>query len=198
MPCKYDSLMGTAMTQIPKALKSGTVLLDNATVARIEISNGTATGVTYQRDGETITANARKLVVVSAGAIGSPLLLFNSGVNRLNANVGKYLRAHPGISMDCLLPGEEWNSDRGYQWNLNHFVMDAKGEPMDALVHASAGFATVTPWISAEVGFFGKPFKDLMRRYRSRAGAFIFTLKPNVYGRVVGSVDEPGVLFRKS
>ncbi|MSV28970.1 MAG: GMC family oxidoreductase, partial [Bryobacterales bacterium] len=41
VPCKYDSLMSTAITQIPKALKNKAVLIDNATVLRVEISNNT-------------------------------------------------------------------------------------------------------------------------------------------------------------
>ena len=105
MPCKYDSLMSTALTQIPKAIQAGAVLLDNATVLQVNITNGTATGVTYLRNGETITANARKLVVVSAGAIGTPLILRDSGVFDLNANVGNYLRAHPGIPLDRAVAG---------------------------------------------------------------------------------------------
>jgi len=58
MPCKYDSLMSTAITQIPKAQASGMVLLDKATVTKINITNGKATGVTYVRNGVTTTANA--------------------------------------------------------------------------------------------------------------------------------------------
>ena len=45
MPCKYDSLMGTAQTQIPKAIAAGATVLDNATVVKVEITNNKATGV---------------------------------------------------------------------------------------------------------------------------------------------------------
>jgi len=196
MPCKYDALMSTAVTQIPKAIQHGAIMADNATVVKVEISsNRTATGVTYTRNGETVTANARKLVVVSSGAMGTPLILFNSDVHRLNKNVGQYLRAHPGIAMDALVPGQDWNSDRGYQWNCNHFVMDKNGQPMDVLVHASASFPAATPWTTAQVGFFGKPYKDLMRQFQQRVGAFLFQLKPKIHGRVVGSVEQPLVFY---
>ncbi|MEO7651334.1 MAG: GMC family oxidoreductase [Bryobacteraceae bacterium] len=189
MPCKYDSLMSTAHTQIPKALAAGAKLLDNATVVNVEISNNIATGVTYVRNGETVTVNARKLVVVSAGAIGTPLLLRDSGVHLKNPNVGRWLRAHPGVPIDVLLPGDDWGTDRGYQWNIHHHVMDDNGEPLDAVVHASAGFPATTPWVAAafKIALFGTPYKDVMRQFPHRAGAFIFEMKPNVVGRVAGS-----------
>jgi len=194
MPCKYDSLMSTAMTQIPKALQAGATLVDNATVVKVEIDGRKATGVTYRVDGALVTAKARKLVVVAAGAIGTPLILFSSGVNLVNANVGKYLRAHPGISVEAWVPGYDWNSDRGYQWNLHHFLMNANGDPMDAVVHATASFPTTTH-LSCQVGDYGRPYKDLMRRYRERCGAWIFHLKPNMFGRVIGNVDNPVVRY---
>jgi choline dehydrogenase-like flavoprotein len=197
MPCKYDSLMSTAITQIPKALSSGAKLLDNATVLRVEITDGRATGVTYERNGETVTANARKLVVLSAGAMGTPLILFDSGVHDLNPNVGNYLRAHPGVPIDVLLPQGDWGSDRGYQWNIHHHVMDDQGNPLDAVVHASAGFPATTPWVAAafKIGLFGKPYKDVMRLFPHRAGAFIFEMKPTIYGRLGGTRAYPVISY---
>lgn len=196
MPCKYDALMSTAITQIPKALSAGAQLEDNATVLRVEIENRRATGVTYRRpNGEVVTARADKLVVLAAGAIGTPLILIDSGVADLNPNVGRHLHAHPGVAMDALIPGQDWGTDRGYQWNCMHFVMDDAGEPLDVLVHAAAGFPAATPWVAAQVGFYGKPYKDLMRRFRERAGAFLFALKPAVEGRVIGNVGSGVILY---
>ncbi len=197
MPCKYDALMSTAITQIPKALSSGATLLDSARVLRVEISDSKATGVTYERNGELFTAHARKLVVVSAGAIGTPLILRDSGLHDVNPNVGQFLRAHPGAPIDVLLPGDDWDSDRGYQWNIYHHVMDESGEPTDAVVHASAGFPATTPWVAAafKIGLFGRPYKNVMRRFRSRAGAFIFAMKPGIHGSVTGTVSHPVISY---
>ncbi len=197
MPCKYDALMSTAITQIPKAVKAGATLLDNASVVKVEITNGTATGVTYERNGQTFTANARKLVVIAAGAIGTPLILRDSGVHLLNPNVGLHLKAHPGVPIDVLLPGDDWGMDRGYQWNIHHHAMDANGDPTDAVVHAAAGFPASTPWVAAtfKIGLFGKPYKDIMRQFKHRAGAFIFEMKPNVDGRVTGTRKNPVISY---
>ena len=76
MPCKYDSLMSTAITQIPKRwVSNGATLIDSATVQNIIVQNGRAVGVTYVKDEQTYTVYANKLVVAASGAIGTPLLL---------------------------------------------------------------------------------------------------------------------------
>ena len=195
MPCKYDALMSTNITQIPKAVAAGAVLVDKATVVRVETNGRKATGVTYTRDGQTITANARKLVVLAAGAIGTPLIMFSSGMNLVNSNVGKYLKAHPGMSIEGFFPANVplGEVDRGYQWNCYHYGMDAQNQPMDTLVY-SAGFPN-TSWLACQVGNFGAPYKQLMRQFSQRSGAWIFLLKPNVSGRVLGRVDAPVVTF---
>jgi choline dehydrogenase len=197
MPCKYDSLMSTALTQIPAAIKAGATLVDNATVTQINITNKTATGVTYVRNGQTFTANANKLVVLAAGAMGSPLLLRDSGVWDLNKNVGNYLRAHPGVPIDVLLPGTDWNVDRGYQWNVFHHVMDENGNATDAVVHASAGFMATTAWVASafQIGLYGQPYKDVMRQWANRSGAFIFAMKPTITGRVTGTRANPIISY---
>jgi choline dehydrogenase-like flavoprotein len=166
-----------------------------AEVVQVLMSGKKATGVMYRRNGETITATANKLVVLSAGAMGTPIIMRTSGMHLINPNVGQYLRAHPGIPIDAVLPGTDWNTDRGYQWNAYHYTMDENGEPMDAIVHVSAGFPANTPWVASAVGTFGFPYKNLMRQFRQRAGAFIFQLKPAIYGRVTGDIDNPKIFY---
>src|SRR5260370_41501561 len=75
--------------------------------------------------------------------------------------------------------------------------MDGQGNPMDAVVHASAGFMATTAWVAAafQIGLFGKPYKDVMRQWKQRAGAFIFAMKPVITGRVSGSVDAPVISY---
>ncbi len=51
-----------------------------ALVERIEVVDGRATGVTYRKDGRSVTVRARCEVIVSAGAVGSPQLLQLSGI----------------------------------------------------------------------------------------------------------------------
>lgn len=61
------------------AVAHGAVLVNGAKVTRVLVENGIAGGVAYLQDGQRRTASA-PVVVVSAGGIGSPLILRNSGI----------------------------------------------------------------------------------------------------------------------
>lgn len=70
-----------------------------ALVSRIEIKGHRATGVTYKRDGNVATVNARRAVILSAGSIDSPKLLLLSGIG-----AGAKLQGD-GIDVVVDLPG---------------------------------------------------------------------------------------------
>jgi choline dehydrogenase len=85
-------------------------VLTHTEVSRVRIENGRAIGVSGNRRGEAIEIDARREVIVSAGAIGSPILLMRSGIGpgpMLQAagidvvhdlpNVGENLSEHTGL-----------------------------------------------------------------------------------------------------
>ena len=101
--CRYGAKQGALATFIPRALARGARLYADARVTRIEIMERggrlpkkrvTAT----VRDGgtgrprATLTVDA-PVVVVAAGAVGTPLLLQRSGMG--GGGVGRWLRLHP-------------------------------------------------------------------------------------------------------
>ncbi len=102
--------MSTAVTYLASARgRANLQLWPRARVMRVEIDRGRALGVTVERDGvvETVTAGE---VVLSAGSLQSPALLWRSGVgpaDRLAAlgirpvvnlpAVGANLHDHPGV-----------------------------------------------------------------------------------------------------
>nr|WP_280846027.1 GMC family oxidoreductase N-terminal domain-containing protein [Neoroseomonas nitratireducens] len=55
-------------------------VVTGATVLRIETAQGRATGITFERDGRTLTARAGGDILLAAGAIGTPHLLQVSGL----------------------------------------------------------------------------------------------------------------------
>lgn len=55
-------------------------LLTGAEVLRLETNGTTVTGVTFTKDGETLTVSAGERVVLSAGAINTPKILMTSGI----------------------------------------------------------------------------------------------------------------------
>jgi choline dehydrogenase len=78
--------------------KNLTVITD-ALTHRVDFDGASATGVTYEREGVLRTLTARKEVIVSAGAIGSPHLLMVSGIGP-----SAHLKSH-GIDVVADSPG---------------------------------------------------------------------------------------------
>ncbi|KAJ7226758.1 alcohol oxidase-like protein, partial [Mycena pura] len=82
-------------------------VLDGCLVARILTEDGVATGVEYLFDKRVYpsapqdrrTVRARKLVLLAAGALNSPLVLERSGIGRADA------LAHLGVPLVSALPG---------------------------------------------------------------------------------------------
>eukprot|EP01035_Chromulina_nebulosa_P007985 gene7984-10800_t len=62
--------------------RSNLTVLTNAHACRILLENQRAKGVFYRHSGKEFLVKARREVIVSAGAFGSPQLLQLSGVGR--------------------------------------------------------------------------------------------------------------------
>ena len=74
-------------------------VITKALSRRIVIEEGAASGIEYEHDGATRQVNARREVIISGGAFGSPQLLQLSGIG--DAEELKQL----GIKSTCHLPG---------------------------------------------------------------------------------------------
>ncbi len=107
MGCRYDAKQGTQQTYIPRALAAGATLYANAQASRIDVvtrANAApnamptkrVTALVHDRRSNaaprTLTLEA-PIVIVSGGAVETPLLLQRSGMG--GGGVGKYLRFHP-------------------------------------------------------------------------------------------------------
>jgi choline dehydrogenase len=64
----------------PAMARRNLAVVTNANVKKLEISKGRVTGVTFERDGVRESVHAGREVLLSAGAIGSPMILQVSGV----------------------------------------------------------------------------------------------------------------------
>lgn len=71
----------------------------NAVIARVLFEGKRASGVEYQQGGQTIQVKARREVILSCGAIGTPQILLLSGIGN-----GDYLKRF-GIPVVANLPG---------------------------------------------------------------------------------------------
>ncbi len=100
--CEADAKNSTAVTVIPRAIKTGHCdLRTNAIARKIVVDDkGKATGVEYVQNGQ-LNEQPCRLVIVSCSATESPRLLFNSatkmfpnGLGNRNDWVGRNLQGH--------------------------------------------------------------------------------------------------------
>jgi choline dehydrogenase len=111
----------TARGYLDRARRLGNFsMVAGALVRRVVIRNGAAVGVEYERRGRCVTALARREIVLSAGAYGTPQLLQLSGVGPAehlrsvgidpvvdSPRVGHNLTDHPATFMN-------WDLARGF------------------------------------------------------------------------------------
>jgi choline dehydrogenase-like flavoprotein len=81
--CVYGCPFGakwSARDFADEAVQLGAELVDRARVDSVIVENARATGVHYQRDGQTLQASGRN-IILAAGGIGTPRLLHASGLH---------------------------------------------------------------------------------------------------------------------
>jgi choline dehydrogenase-like flavoprotein len=83
----------------PISHRSNLSIWTGTEVLRLVVENGRATGVEVMRDGQKVTVGCKGEVVLSAGAIGTPVILMASGIGP-----GATLQGQ-GIAMTHNLPG---------------------------------------------------------------------------------------------
>jgi choline dehydrogenase-like flavoprotein len=100
MSCADGVRSGTGEGYIQPSLSKPNFRLEmRALVQRVVLENGRATGVEYEQAGKRVVARARREVILSGGAIGSPQILMLSGVGP-----AAHLREQ-GIDLKLDLPG---------------------------------------------------------------------------------------------
>ena len=116
--------------------RANLTIVDEATVTRMDVADGFVRGVTYERNGETHTVSADR-VVLSAGAYHSPQVLMLSGIgpedelNRLGIpvvaplkGVGENYQDHATVTMTY-----EGKSDFRPDWLVPRFRLMWKSDP---------------------------------------------------------------------
>ncbi len=99
--CPTGSKQSTNVSYIPEAVKRGAEVYADCKVKKVITENGKATGVEAQfikadtgQAGPRLRVNA-KVIVLSGGTVGTPLLLMGSRLANSSKQVGKNLRIHP-------------------------------------------------------------------------------------------------------
>ena len=132
-----------------------------AQVLRVDIEDGRATGVRYREGGETKVARARKDIVLSAGAYGSPQILMLSGVGPADhlrevgvplhvdlPGVGMNLQDHPYLLGIWDLPGGGSLADAEHPKYLLEWLFKKTG-PLTSTVAEAFAFVRTRPGLPA-------------------------------------------------
>lgn len=117
----------------PVRRRPNLTVVGESTVLKVEVANGRAIGVEYLRGGTRQFARARREVLVSAGAIGSPQLLMLSGIG-----APSHLRSH-GLPVIHALPGVGSNLQDHLAMNAGYEVR--AGASMNAALSGWRKFA---------------------------------------------------------
>jgi choline dehydrogenase len=190
----------------PARARTNLEILPNATVHRIILRGGRAVAVDAERHGEIIRHEAKREIVLSAGAYNSPQILLLSGIGPADElrklgiepvadlPVGENLQEHPGVAL-------VFDTDRDSLFGTNNaenksrYARQRRGPLASNLVEAGGFFRTrsslatpdvetvVIPAISSNDGLGIEP----------GPGYTIFTevLKPKAVGKVTLRTKEP-------
>ena len=139
--CPGENRQSMDVSYVPRALADGARLRTHARVERVWIEGGRAAGVL----GDVLHPQTRRpigrfrvrarTVVVSAGAVHTPLILLKSGLHGL---VGKRFQAHPGAAMLARFDEPvrmSYGATQGYEVPMRHrgFKLESLSLPPEML-----------------------------------------------------------------
>lgn len=158
--CRHGAKQGPRV-YLEEAVAHGARIITRADIRKVTIRDGRAVGVEGTSGRHRLLIDARKAVVVAAGAIEAPALLLRSG---LGGEVGKHLHLHPGTGVwgefdDEARPWEGVQMSR-YSDEIRGWD-DGYGPIFESVPIHPAAFATVIPWTSAQ------EHREQMDRYRN-------------------------------
>jgi choline dehydrogenase len=173
----------------------------NTRATRVCFDGPRASGVELVRDGQALTATARREVVLSAGAILSPLLLMQSGIGpgaqlqahgiqvRVDApEVGSNLSEHPELYVDFEIDQPTYSTQMqlrsmlsaGWQY-LRHRGGPATSPGTHALGYAHSGCeGPPAPGLPPDLLLFCGPWGRLVDASTFQGQAPVFSMSPSV------------------
>lgn len=95
--CRSGKKLSMGVSLLPRALRSGARLYSHARALRVEVHRGRADAVVSTLGDGTLTAIARRGVIVCASAVQTPNLLRRSGLKA--KALGRNFQCHPGASL---------------------------------------------------------------------------------------------------
>jgi choline dehydrogenase-like flavoprotein len=177
--CPNQAKMSTDIRGIPEIVRKGGRLYSSVAIEKLLFENGRARGAVGQavgpngEKGPTVRFHAQT-VIVAAGAIGTPEILFKSGVDL--PGVGRNLRFHPGTALMGVFDDEvaPWSgATQGYH-SLEYID---RGIKLESLWAIPSLLAFRFPGVGSE-------FQGLLSEYKNMACWDVWVSGDDSVGRV--------------
>lgn len=173
--CPQDARLSVDITYIPSALRAGAMLLTETKAEKIIVKDGRAVGlISTTKGGKKIKIIANKGVIISCGAIPTPVFLLQNGLK--NRNIGRNLTIHPAVTV-----GGFFHED----------ISPHKYAPQAYYIDEfhKEGILLLGSGLTLEVGavaipLIGEKFSEIMSEYE-KTGWFGVMVEDNPSGRVV-------------
>lgn len=197
----------TARAYLPAGSRPASLRIRlHALATQIEIDGGRAGAVRYRRRGRDRRAEARRGIVLCAGAIGTPRLLLLSGIGHPDElaqhgipltcalpGVGANLQEHPGVRLSYNATRGSLGADMGPLRNIVHafrYIRRGAGPISSGVGHAQAFVRTRRELDAPNVQIIMSPFTiDFEQRipaiHRGQTfGVAVGVMRPGARGRV--------------
>jgi choline dehydrogenase-like flavoprotein len=177
--CPEGAKQSMDRTFIPDAIKAGVTVITSARVTKVLMDKGRVAGVSGRSaagDGKAtrFTVNAPK-VVLSCGAVHTPLLLLRNGLGNKSGQVGRNLRIHPAAKVIAMF-NEEIRSYDGVPQAVYADDLSDEGIMFE-------GFFLPPQLMSVALPGDGRCLKEYMAAYNQMAG-FGIMVSDSSHGRV--------------
>jgi choline dehydrogenase len=192
---------------LPALLRDNLNIVTDAMAHRLTFDGRRCTGVVYGMGDRTITAKARREVIVSCGAMQSPKLLLLSGVGPADylrerdipvvhdlPGVGANLQEHPDVTLSAHVNVDTYNLIALSRWRMATAIMQwaatGRGPATSPYSQAVAFFNTTTPGARPDMEILFAPFAfaAIDRRgeahYRGAVNFIPSLCRPKARGRV--------------
>lgn len=184
--CPTSAKQHTAITYVAKAWNAGATTFAGCRADRIVIESGRARGVEAATSGGGRLRVEADTVIVSGGAIQTPLLLMRQGLVDRSGQLGRNLTVHPATAVLAL---------------MDEVVDMADGVPQSYYVDEFAdqgimleGAAGPPEYVAALLPYSGERHRDLMVGYR-RLAQFGLMVSEVSRGRVRSVAGQPLIRY---
>lgn len=171
--CPLDAKLGTHLTYLPLAVKSGARIISGCRVDEVRVQDGRVAGVRGSNlDPETgsVHRDARfeisaPTVVLAAGAVYTPAMLQRQGLANSSGQMGRNLRIHPGCGVLGVFEKDL------YAWKgvMQSYYVDEKLR--DGILVEATYPPPGVGYSAGGIGGKGRDLKDMLARYRQTAAA---------------------------